>query len=162
MELQPSGSGTLPGTQAKPRPKLAVSQRCRRLHAGKPLLFLFGCFAFGPAAAGPPAWWRAGRSRSVHRSAAEVELLSHLAVLLMPRQSIGELFREFPVEPSEGWGARWLCPDLSAFGSLSTMTGTIGTMIHRAAHRMNAKRKRCYSGHLLVPVFCVLDIHIGG
>ena len=47
-----------------------------------------------------------------------MELLSHLAVVLMPDEPIAELFRNFPVEPSEAWGSRWLCPDLSAYGVL--------------------------------------------
>ena len=54
----------------------------------------------------------------VHRSYAEVELLSRLAELLMPGEPVGELFRDFPVEPSNSWGSRWLCPDITAFGVL--------------------------------------------
>ncbi|OLP86903.1 mTERF domain-containing protein 1, mitochondrial [Symbiodinium microadriaticum] len=59
-----------------------------------------------------------GRPRTTHRSYAEVELLSGLAELLMPGEPIGELFRDFPVEPSDAWGSRWLCPDITAFGVL--------------------------------------------
>ncbi|OLP86905.1 mTERF domain-containing protein 1, mitochondrial [Symbiodinium microadriaticum] len=66
----------------------------------------------------PPFWWKKGRPRTTHRSFAEVELLSRLAELLMPREPIGELFRDFPVEPSDAWGSRWLCPDITAFGVL--------------------------------------------
>ncbi|CAE7462226.1 unnamed protein product [Symbiodinium sp. CCMP2456] len=65
-----------------------------------------------------PLWWRKGRPRTVHRSYAEVELLSRLAELLMPQKPIGECFRDFPVELSEAWGSRWLSPDISAFGVL--------------------------------------------
>ena len=36
----------------------------------------------------------------------------------MPGEPIGELFRDFPVEPSDSWGSRWLCPDITAFGVL--------------------------------------------
>ena len=54
----------------------------------------------------------------MHRSLAEVELLSRLAELLMPQYPIGECFRDFPVEPSDAWGSRWLCPDITAFGVL--------------------------------------------
>ena len=54
----------------------------------------------------------------MHRSYAEVELLSRLAVLLLPREPIGELFRDFPVKKSEVWGKPWLCPDISVFGVL--------------------------------------------
>ena len=54
----------------------------------------------------------------VHRSFAEVELLSRLAELLMPGEPVGELFRDFPVEPSDSWGSRWLCPDITALGVL--------------------------------------------
>ena len=63
----------------------------------------------------PPLWWRKGRPRTTHRSFAEVELLSRLAELLMPGEPIKELFRDFPVEPSDAWGSRWLCPDIAAF-----------------------------------------------
>ena len=79
--------------------------------------WLLGCFALGLAACGPP-WWRKGRPRTVHRSYAEVELLSRLAELLMPGEAIGECFRDFPVEPSKAWGSRRLCPDVTAFGVL--------------------------------------------
>ncbi|CAE7271822.1 MTERF5 [Symbiodinium sp. CCMP2592] len=65
-----------------------------------------------------PRWWRNGRARTLHRSYAEVELLSRLAEVLMPGQNIRELFRDFPVEPSEKWGSRWLCPDITAYGVL--------------------------------------------
>ncbi|CAE7241181.1 MTERF4 [Symbiodinium sp. CCMP2592] len=61
---------------------------------------------------------RQGRPRTVHRSFAEVELLSRVAELLMPGEPIGELFRDFPVEPSDAWGVRWLCPDVTLFGVL--------------------------------------------
>ncbi|CAE7785727.1 MTERFD1 [Symbiodinium sp. CCMP2456] len=66
----------------------------------------------------PPLWWRQGRRRTVHRSYAEVELLSRLAEILLPREPIGELFRDFPTKKSEVWSKRWLCPDISAFGVL--------------------------------------------
>ena len=83
---------------------------------GKLLLLPF--FALGLAACPGPSWWIKGRPRTEHRSTAEVELLSPLAVLLMPEKPIAELFRDFPVEPSETWGTRWLCPDLSTYGVL--------------------------------------------
>ncbi|CAE7201793.1 MTERF5 [Symbiodinium sp. CCMP2456] len=79
--------------------------------------WLLGCFALGLAACGP-VWWRKGRPRTMHRSYAEVELLSRMAELLMPGEPIGELFRDFPVEPSDSWGSRWLCPGITAFGML--------------------------------------------
>ena len=79
--------------------------------------WLLGCCVLGLSACGPP-WWRKGRPRTVHRSYAEVELLSRMAELLMPGEAIGELFRDFPVEPSDAWGVRWLCPDVAAFGVL--------------------------------------------
>ncbi|CAE7201800.1 MTERF6 [Symbiodinium sp. CCMP2456] len=79
--------------------------------------WLLHCFTLGLAACGPP-WWRKGRPRTTHRSYAEVELLSRLAELLMPGEPIGELFRDFPVQPSDSWRSRWLCPDITAFGVL--------------------------------------------
>ena len=49
-------------------------------------------------------------------SVAEAELLSQLAVLLMPKEPISELFRRFP--SPEGWRGHYLDPDLSAYGVL--------------------------------------------
>ncbi|CAE7689193.1 MTERF5 [Symbiodinium sp. KB8] len=66
----------------------------------------------------PPAWWRAGRPRKRLGSAAEAELLSHLAVLLLPEEPIGELFRDFPVKQPGNWGKSHLSPDLSVYGAL--------------------------------------------
>ena len=94
--------------KVKPR----ISWRCFRAAS-----WLLGWCVLGLSACGPP-WWRKGRPRTVHRSYAEVELLSRLAELLMPGEPIGELFRDFPVEPSDAWGVRWLCPDVAAFGVL--------------------------------------------
>eukprot|EP00439_Symbiodinium_sp_Y106_P052949 s442_g7.t1 len=56
---------------------------------------------------------------AVHRSVAEVELLSHLALLLAPHQSMAELFRDFCVEPSENWASSRLSPDLAVPGVLT-------------------------------------------
>ena len=89
-----------------------------RLAACVELGLLGCCCTLCPVACVAPAWWRAGHAREVHRSYAEVELLSHLAELLMPEEPIAELFRDFPVEPSKSWRARWLCPDITAHGVL--------------------------------------------
>ena len=63
-----------------------------------------------------PAWWLKGWPRQRVGSVAEAELLSQLAVLLMPKQPISELFRRFP--SPEGWRGNYLDPDLSAYGVL--------------------------------------------
>ena len=42
--------------------------------------------------------------------------VAELAVLLMPKQPISELFRRFP--SPEGWGGNYLEPDLAAYGVL--------------------------------------------
>ena len=63
-----------------------------------------------------PAWWLKGWPRQRVGSVAEAELLSQLAVLLMPKQPISELFRRFP-SPA-GWRGNYLDPDLSAYGVL--------------------------------------------
>ena len=89
-----------------------------RLAACMELGLLGCCCALCPIASVAPAWWRAGRPREVHRSYAEVELLSHLAEMLMPEEPIAELFRDFPVKPSNSWRARWLCPDITLQGVL--------------------------------------------
>ena len=64
----------------------------------------------------PPAWWLKGWPRQRLGSVAEAELLSQLAVLLMPKEPISELFRRFP--SPEGWRGHYLDPDLSAYGVL--------------------------------------------
>ena len=73
------------------------------------------CF-FALPVAYVPAWWQQGWPRGRVDSLAEAELLSELAVLLMPGTEIGELFRSFPAP--EGWGGHALEPDLAAHGVL--------------------------------------------
>ena len=63
-----------------------------------------------------PAWWQNGWPKQRVGSVAEAELLSQLAVLLMPDEEISELFRKFP--SPEGWGGHYLEPDLTAYGVL--------------------------------------------
>ena len=77
-------------------------------------------FTFGAASAesAPPTWWLKGRPRNVFQSKAEVELLSQLAVLLMPDEPIAEAFRDFPVRKCKEWGSSRLSPDLTAYGVL--------------------------------------------
>ena len=64
----------------------------------------------------PPLWWQRGWPRERVDSAAEAELLSQLAVLLMPKTPIKELFRSFP--SPEGWEEEYLEPDLAVYGAL--------------------------------------------
>ena len=71
----------------------------------------------------PPAWWQTGWPRQRVGSVAEAELLSQLAVLLMPRQPILELFRRFP--SPEGWRGHYLDPDLSAYGVLKNPSAAL-------------------------------------
>ena len=108
-------------------------------------------FSVGPRprllCSAPPLWWRQGRPRTTHRSFAEVELLSRLAELLMPRERIGELFRDFPVEPSDAWGSRWLCPDITAFGVLKQEDAALfveydGCYWHRDAQRKQRDERK--------------------
>ena len=106
------------GAQENLRMMLRISSRQKAWRRLTACLEQGCCFALGRATCNAPAWWRAGRPREVHRSYAEVELLSCLAELLMPEEPIAELFRDFPVEPSKSWGARWLCPDITAHGVL--------------------------------------------
>ena len=73
----------------------------------------------------PPAWWKTGRPRQVHGSLPEVQLLSHLAVLLKPGVPIGELFRDFPTERSPAWGANRLSPDLALYGVLKQKSAAL-------------------------------------
>ncbi|OLQ02031.1 mTERF domain-containing protein 1, mitochondrial [Symbiodinium microadriaticum] len=63
---------------------------------------------------------QAGRPRRRPGSLAEAELLSHLAVLLLPEEPIAELFRDFPAEKGEGWGSNTLSPDLALYGALES------------------------------------------
>ena len=69
-----------------------------------------------PAAYVAPEWWRRGWPRGRVDSVAEAELLSQLAVILMPNLEIKELFRSFP--SPDGCGGHALEPDLAAFGIL--------------------------------------------
>ena len=62
----------------------------------------------------PPAWWQAGWRRPPIGSVKEVELLSHLAAVLMPNTPVGELFRSFPSPDGE----TDLEPALTAYGIL--------------------------------------------
>ncbi|OLP97984.1 Protein aardvark [Symbiodinium microadriaticum] len=71
-----------------------------------------------PLESTPPAWWLKGQPRQVFRSRAEAELLSQLAVLLMPDEPIAEAFRDFPVKKCKDWGSSRLCPDFAAHGVL--------------------------------------------
>ena len=71
----------------------------------------------------PPAWWQTGWPRQRVGSVAEAELLSQLAVLLMPKQPISELFRRFP--SPEGWRGHYLDPDLSAYGVLKNPSAAL-------------------------------------
>ena len=64
----------------------------------------------------PPKWWRKGWARGRVDSVAEAELLSQLAVILMPNSEIQEMFRSFP--SPDGWGGHALEPDLTVHGVL--------------------------------------------
>ena len=84
---------------------------------------------------------------------------------LMPEKPIAELFRDFPVEPSETWGPRWLCPDLSTYGVLRkvrvllclwSMTGTGGTMTNRASKPMQRRLKLCCAMRRRAREYCDL------
>ena len=79
------------------------------------------CCSFGVAWAGvallvpsthvPPPWWQGGWRRPRLGSAEEVELLSPVAAMLMPKTPVGELFRSFPTPDGED-----LEPTLTAYG----------------------------------------------
>ena len=62
----------------------------------------------------PPTWWQCGWRRQNVANGAQVELLSQLGAVLMPKTSIAELFRSFP-SPNR-LGEEPLEPDLSAYG----------------------------------------------
>ena len=62
----------------------------------------------------PPAWWQGGWRRHHVGNKAQVELLSRLAAVLMPKTPIAELFRSFPAP--DGWSEEPLEPDLTAYG----------------------------------------------
>ena len=86
-------------------------RRC--LFSRFPALFHRGC----SAEPSPPSWWKSGHPRRRPGSLAEAELLSHLAVLLLPEEPIKELFRDFPAAKSDGWGRNTLSPDLALHGA---------------------------------------------
>ena len=91
----------------------AALQTWRCIHATAGIRKFQAC-----AQSGAPSWWLKGRPRRVHGSVLEVQLLSHLAVLLQPGVPIAELFRNFPTERSVAWGANILSPDLALYGVL--------------------------------------------
>ena len=62
----------------------------------------------------PPAWWQGGWRRPPISSVKEVELLSQLAAVLMPKTPVEELFRSFPSPDGE----TILKPSLTAHGVL--------------------------------------------
>ena len=64
-----------------------------------------------PSAHVPPAWWQGGWRRTRLGSSEEVELLSPVAAMLMPKTPVGELFRSFPSPDGED-----LEPTLTAYG----------------------------------------------
>ena len=99
-------------TERKPRRAFAC------LFSGFLALVLFSCSLC--AVRSPPSWWKAGRPRRRPGSLAEAELLSHLAVLLLPEEPIEELFRDFPAEKGEGWGSNTLSPNLALYGALES------------------------------------------
>ena len=100
--------------------KLPQSRKPRRAFRFVLLGFLPFLSCGSCAVRGPPSWWKAGRPRRRPGSLAESELLSHLAVLLLPEEPIGELFRDFPAEKSEGWGRNTLSPDLAVHGAFES------------------------------------------
>ena len=110
MEMQPFCGWQQGGQLVAPfRPHLAGHMRQVR----RPLLCIFW---LAVPVAYVPAWWRRGWPRGRVGSLAEAELLSELAVLLMPRADVGELFRSFPA--TKGWRGHSLEPDLAAYGIL--------------------------------------------
>eukprot|EP00439_Symbiodinium_sp_Y106_P043570 s3089_g5.t1 len=108
--LQPTSKMQHPSWRRCLRRGGLVHRPCASLHH----------FTFGAASAesAPPTWWLKGRPRNVFQSKAEVELLSQLAVLLMPDEPIAEAFRDFPVRKCKEWGSSRLSPDLTAYGVL--------------------------------------------
>ena len=79
---------------------------------------------FSPSAhVPPPRWWQGGWRRQHVGSAAQVELLSQVAAVLMPKTPIAELFRSFP--SPNGWGEEPLEPDLTAYGVLRDLDAAL-------------------------------------
>ena len=87
--------------------KQPVTRRCCSFGA------VLAVAALVPRAHVQPAWWRGGWRRP-HGSEDEVELLSLLGAMLMPKVHVGELFRSFP-SPN---GEEDLEPTLTAYGIL--------------------------------------------
>ena len=90
--------------------------RTRRQRWSLVVFVLLGAVLQGWPTSVPPAWWQRGWPRQRVDSVAAAELLSQLAVVLMPKTPIEELVRSFP--SPEGWSGNYLEPDLVAFGVL--------------------------------------------
>eukprot|EP00439_Symbiodinium_sp_Y106_P001015 s4088_g1.t1 len=101
-----------PPTKRKPRAVFG--------HVLSGVLAFLSCAHVLCAVRQPPAWFKNGHRRQRPGSVAEAELLSHLAVLLQPEERIEELFRDFRVQPNEGWSRNILSPDLTVYGALKT------------------------------------------
>ena len=117
-----------------------TNQKLRRcLLSGFPTLFSRGCCAVRS----PPGWWNAGRARKRPGSVAEAELLSHLAVLLLPEEPIEELFRDFPAQHSETWGRKTLSPDLAVYGALQAKEAALFLEYDGHYRHLEPGRHRC-------------------
>ena len=105
----------MPSTQPLGVP-YPMPQRRKLRHVVISLCLVLAVVVHPGAYVEPPQWWQKGWARERVDSLAEAELLSQLAVILMPKSDIGELFRSFP--SPKGWGGHALEPDLALHGVL--------------------------------------------
>ena len=82
----------------------------------------------------------------------------------MPQEAIGELFRDFPVQKTDMWGSRWLCPDITAIGVLKKKHAALfveydGCFRHSELQaQQQDERKTAALLHYAPPGSCVLRI----
>ena len=100
-----------------------------------------------PSSHVPPAWWQGGWRRQQVSSKAQVELLSQLAAVLMPKTPIGELFRSFP--SPDRWSGDFLEPDLTAYGVLKDPHAALFVLYDRCHEKREAVARKHEAAALL-------------
>ena len=95
----------------------------------------------------PPTWWQGGWPRKNVGDAAQIELLSQLAAVLMPKTPIGELFRSFP--SPDGWNEDFLAPNLVAYGVLKDPHAALFVLYGESSEKRDESNRQLETKKLL-------------